>query len=78
MNYLNAAKAWEESTGEGVTVAVIDDGVDGSHPDLKRNVLNGRNFTGSAGEANAETKNDHGTAMAGLIAAHGSGADGEN
>jgi hypothetical protein len=27
---------WKVSTGKGVTVAVIDDPVDGSHPDLVR------------------------------------------
>lgn len=75
--YLKADKAWQESTGKGVTVAVIDDGVDGRHPDLERNVLEGKDFTGSGG-ANNETENDHGTAMAGLIAGHGHGPGGND
>ena len=29
--FLNMTKAWEVSQGNGVTVAVIDSGVDGSH-----------------------------------------------
>ncbi|MCK1798898.1 S8 family serine peptidase [Streptomyces sp. XM4193] len=75
LDYLNAEKAWQESTGKGVTVAVIDDGVDGSHADLERNVLEGKDFTGT-GPAHRESTNDHGTAMAGIIAGHGHGANG--
>ncbi|WP_419721894.1 S8 family serine peptidase, partial [Rothia nasisuis] len=32
---------WEQSTGKGVTVAVIDTGVDGTHQDLENNVVAG-------------------------------------
>lgn len=67
-----AEKVWKESTGKGVTVAVIDDAINGSHPDLKGSVLPGKNFI-DGGRADQEDTNDHGTAMASIIAAHGHG-----
>ncbi|MFJ5952506.1 type VII secretion-associated serine protease mycosin [Streptomyces noursei] len=63
------------STGRGVTVAVIDTGVDGTHPDLVGNVLSGKNFL-EGGTADHVTTDDHGTSMAGLIAGHGHGTGG--
>ncbi|MBT2423406.1 type VII secretion-associated serine protease mycosin [Streptomyces sp. ISL-22] len=63
---------WAESQGEGITVAVVDSGVDASHPDLTGQVLEGKDFTGG-GNAR-EDKLGHGTAMASIIAAHGHGA----
>lgn len=70
-----AQKVWKESTGKGITVAVIDNGVDGNHPDLKGNVLPGKSFAGGA-PADRETKNNHGTLIASLIAGHGHGPGG--
>ncbi|MDT0460405.1 type VII secretion-associated serine protease mycosin [Streptomyces sp. DSM 41527] len=61
------------STGRGVTVAVVDTGVDGTHPDLIGNVLPGKDFLSGGGRADHETDNVHGTAMASLIAGHGHG-----
>lgn len=69
----DAERVWKESTGKGVTVAVIDDAVNSSHPDLKGNVLPGKNFI-DGGRADHEDTADHGTAMAAIIAAHGHGA----
>lgn len=62
---------WVETQGEGVTVAVVDSGVDASHPDLTGQVLEGKDFTGGG---NAQKDLDgHGTSMASLIAGHGHG-----
>ncbi|MFJ6750837.1 type VII secretion-associated serine protease mycosin [Streptomyces sp. NPDC091266] len=77
---LTAFKAediWDVSTGQGVIVAVIDSGVDGSHPDLKGNVLPGKDFT-SGGPGDQEDKNNHGTSMSGAIAGHGHGPNGSD
>ncbi|MGR6973073.1 type VII secretion-associated serine protease mycosin [Streptomyces cynarae] len=63
---------WVESQGEGVTVAVVDSGVDSSHPDLAGQVLEGKDFTGG-GNAHKDL-DGHGTSMASLIAGHGHGA----
>ncbi|MGW8552149.1 S8 family peptidase [Streptomyces tubercidicus] len=68
---------WTVSTGKGVTVAVIDDPVDGSHPDLKGNVLPGKSFLSGGGPADRpDGEFEHGTAMASLIAGHGHGPGG--
>ncbi|WP_158795004.1 type VII secretion-associated serine protease mycosin [Streptomyces sp. NRRL S-337] len=64
------------STGRGVTVAVVDTGVDGTHPDLVGNVLPGKDLLKGSGRADRETENSHGTAMASLIAGHGHGPRG--
>lgn len=67
-----AEDVWAVSQGEGVTVAVVDSGVDARHPDLAGQVLEGKDFTG--GGSAQEDKMGHGTAMASIIAAHGHGA----
>lgn len=54
------------STGRNVQVAVIDSGVDAAHPDLAGQFVLRRNFVDGMPDA-AEA---HGTAVAGVIAAH--------
>ncbi len=58
-----------------MTVAVIDTGVDGTHPDLAGNVLPGKDFL-KGGRADREEDSSHGTGMASLIAGHGHGPGG--
>jgi type VII secretion-associated serine protease mycosin len=65
---LNVSAAWNRSTGAGVTVAVIDTGIDATHPDLAANVLPG--YDAIANTAGVRTdENGHGTHVAGTIAA---------
>ncbi|WP_306324207.1 MULTISPECIES: S8 family serine peptidase [unclassified Streptomyces] len=61
------------ATGKGVTVAVLDDGVNGSQADLTGNVLPGKRCSDDQ-PANQETRDIHGTGMAALIAGHGHGS----
>ena len=40
-------EAWKTTRGEGVTIAIIDTGVDATHPDLVGAVVAGEDFTGN-------------------------------
>ncbi|MDV9191633.1 type VII secretion-associated serine protease mycosin [Streptomyces sp. SR27] len=77
LDAFGAEEIWQLSTGKGVTVAVIDSGVDRQNPDLQGRVLKGRNFaTDKPGDEYTDF-DGHGTGMAALIA--GTGArDGGN
>ena len=71
---VHVTKAWPTSRGAGVTVAVLDTGVNSDQPDLAGSVTTGPDYTLSGrrpGDANWGT---HGTAMAVIIAGHGHGA----
>ncbi|WP_435203941.1 S8 family serine peptidase [Micromonospora sp. bgisy143] len=71
---LRVEAAQQITQGDGVIVAVPDSGVS-PHPDLQGSVLPGADVITGAGNGYAD-KDGHGTGMAGLIAAHGSGAEG--
>jgi type VII secretion-associated serine protease mycosin len=73
---LQAEPAWKLSKGKGVTVAVIDTGVNADHVDLQNNVLKGKDFIDGdedASPTSTESQPTHGTAMASVIASHGHG-----
>jgi subtilisin family serine protease len=68
--------AWSTTRGAGVTIAIIDTGVDGSHPDLTGTVVGGTDVSG-VGSANGQkpvgNDSEHGTMVASLLAGHGHG-----
>lgn len=55
------------STGAGVTVAVLDTGVDTDHPMVKGSVTTGPDFVKSGAKRGDEYWGDHGTAMASQV-----------
>jgi type VII secretion-associated serine protease mycosin len=71
LDMLNAVAAWPRSQGAGVTVAVIDSGVDPDVSDLTGSVLTGPNYTGVSTRSSSPHWGVHGTWMASLIAGHG-------
>ncbi len=68
---IGAPNFWSETRGEGVSVAVMDTGIDGSHPDLKPNLKGGINLI-HPGKSYFDD-HGHGTHMAGIIAAGDTG-----
>jgi type VII secretion-associated serine protease mycosin len=72
---MKIAEAHRITQGKGVVVAVVDAGVDATHPDLRGQVLAGHGVNKSAAPDGRrdDAENGHGTAMAGLIAGRGGG-----
>jgi len=69
-------KAWGITQGAGVRIAIIDTGVDGSHPDLQGAVVGGADFSGlgsSDGQTPVGEDRRHGTMVASLAAGRGNG-----
>lgn len=64
---IGAPAAWDISQGSGVTIAILDTGVDGTHPDLAARMVAGWNAYDN--NANASDVHGHGTAVAGTAAA---------
>jgi subtilisin family serine protease len=78
LDMLNTQAAWAVTQGAGVTVAVIDSGVNPHASDLAGSVITGPDLTGVHTPMSNPNWGQHGTWMASLIAGHGTGggADG--
>jgi len=78
LNDYGFTKAWERSRGEGIKVAVIDTGIDASHPALQGAVVGGTDVSGLGtpdGLTPVGQNNYHGTMVASLIAGRGNAED---
>lgn len=73
LDAMHTQEAWQTTKGAGVTVAVLDTGVENDHPDLVGNVLTGKDMIGFGAVRGQRSWARHGTAMAGIIAGHGHG-----
>lgn len=67
LSQINAPNSWDVSKGDNIIVAILDSGIDSSHPDLQSKLVSGYNFY--------DNNNDltdvcgHGTEVAGTAAA---------
>jgi subtilisin len=69
---VGAPLVWGASRGAGINVAIIDTGIDPTHPDLAANLKGGVNFVFNRGKvdpAKWADDNGHGTHVAGAVAA---------
>lgn len=75
---IGAPAAWTKTRGAGVTIAIVDSGVDVDHPDLKAKLLPGRDFADNDAnpdddsqlkDGNGVVVQGHGTHVAGIASA---------
>ncbi|MDB5906162.1 MAG: peptidase [Massilia sp.] len=71
---IQAPAAWDIATGSGITIAILDGGVESTHPDLAAHIVPGWNFYDN--NSNTSDVNGHGTKVAGVAAALGDNAMG--
>lgn len=68
LDRMRVRDAWSLTTGGSGIVAVLDTGVQASHPDLRNRVLPGYDFVNN--DSDAADDNGHGTWVAGIVAAN--------
>ncbi len=70
----NVTGAWDVATGTGVTIAIVDDGLDHGHEDLSGNYLSAHSWDYCNGDSDPSpdwSGDGHGTSAAGVAAALG-------
>ena len=65
---LNVTGVWDDYTGAGVRVVVIDTGTDLTHPDLVGNLNTTLDYDYQFGDSTPAPFDPHGTAVAGIVA----------
>lgn len=71
--HVEAEAAWATSQGEGITIAVIDDGVDLDHEEFAGSgkIVAPRDVTRGTNDSRPGSRDNHGTACAGVACASG-------
>lgn len=73
---VGAPQVWDLGyTGKGVKVALVDTGIDGTHPDLKGRIVDFKDYV--AGKTTAYDDFGHGTHCAGIIGGNGAASSGK-
>ncbi|MBX7210501.1 MAG: S8 family serine peptidase [Verrucomicrobiaceae bacterium] len=69
----NVVSAWDSYRGAGVRIAIVDDGLETTHPDLVANVdlVNDHDFNDADDDPSPGPEDFHGTSCAGVAAARG-------
>ncbi|MDF1883501.1 S8 family serine peptidase [Sulfurimonas sp. SAG-AH-194-C21] len=68
--HINVKNLLQTYTGEGVRVAIIDDGLDTQHEDLKGSIIHSYDVTTKTSDvSHSDSSGYHGTAVTGIIAA---------
>jgi len=68
--HIHANKTMKEYSGKGVTMAVIDDNLDTSHPDIRDAVMMTYNVEDNTTVVSPLTDTSHGTAVVGILSAN--------
>lgn len=75
---IGAPAAWKAGyDGRGVKVAVLDSGIDATHPDLAGKVVESKNFTTEGDAASVVDNNGHGTHVADTVVGSGAASGGK-
>jgi subtilisin family serine protease len=70
--HVNIEKAWQHTRGKGITIAVIDDGVDLDHPEFAGRIIHPFDATENSDNPRPKSPDDsHGTSCAGVACAAG-------
>jgi len=67
LSRVGAPQAWDAGRGKGITIAVVDSGVDLGHEDLRSRLVLGHDFVD--GDGHPQDEEGHGTHVAGIAAA---------
>ena len=77
-NDVNIVSAWDQVTGNGVNISIVDDGLQASHVDLAANARTDvdLDINGGDNDASPQGGDSHGTAVAGVAGAVGDNGQG--
>ncbi|MBX7044197.1 MAG: S8 family peptidase [Ignavibacteria bacterium] len=64
---LGVPEIWSSTKGDDIKVCILDTGIDFTHPDLKENIADAQDFSGS--RSGPSDLNGHGTHCSGIVAA---------